>query len=113
MVLGELNEEFRMNRLLLILCTTAALHGADMAGAARADPVRDDPNRPDLNGQRNNMDRRVDPLQRDDLGKQDPDQPDPNAHVPYFSAQLRRCETMSGQDRTNCVEAVKRKLGQM
>ena len=102
-----------MNRFLSILCAGAALQCVVWAGAGMADPVRDDQNRPELNGQRDNLDRRVDPLQRDDLSKQDPDQPDPNAHVPYFSAQLRRCEPMSGEERANCIQAVKRKLGQM
>ena len=99
-----------MNRFVLMtLCCAAAA----LSGTAAADPLRDDQNRPELNGQRENQTRQDDPVQRDDQSRQDPDQRDGYPQVPYYSAELRKCDSLSGAEKTRCVDAVKRKFGQM
>ena len=113
------------------LAVALALTGAAMA----QDQSRDDQARKDQHQQRNDPGRQDTPQQRNDPSRQDeasqsrpagtsPGQqarPDPNARPDEgttgtsaeYSAELKKCKRFSANEKTQCLEAVMRKFGQM
>lgn len=115
-----------MSRLHIV-----ALAGAmALAGAAQADQPRDNPTREDQTQQRDNHGRIDDPRERNDqtrqeqarqnqpggdLGGNQPAQSEPESTgtLAEYAAELKKCDQMSGNQKTQCVESVKKKFGQM
>ena len=93
-----------MSRFIFVLLVCA---GAAVSSGAAADPLRDDLNRPELNGQRDDHNRQDVPLERNDQTREDPNQPGA-----YF-AELRKCDALSGSQKMQCAEAVKKRFGLM
>ena len=112
------------------LAVALALTGAAMA----QDQSRDDQTRKDQPQQRNDPSRLDNPQQRNDRSRQDePSQnqpagtsaeqarPDPNARPDKgitgtsaeYSAELKKCGRFSANEKTQCLEAVMKKFGQM
>jgi hypothetical protein len=107
-----------------------------VAGAVMAqEPARDDQTRKDQPQQRNNPTRQDNPQQRNDPTRQDEasqnqpagtsasqrGRPDPQARPDYaptgtsaeYSAELKKCERFSASEKTQCIEAVMKRFGQM
>ena len=107
-----------------------------LTGAAMAqDQSRDDQTRKDQPRQRNDPSRQDNPQQRNDSSRQDEAsqnrpagtsasqqaRPDPNARPDEgttgtsaeYSAELKKCERFSANEKTRCLEAVMKKFGQM
>ena len=107
-----------------------------LTGAAMAqDQSRDDQTRKDQPQQRNDPSRRDNPEQRNDASRQDEAsqslpagtsagqqaRPDPTARPDKgttgtsaeYSAELKKCERFSANEKTQCLEAVLKKFGQM
>ena len=113
------------------LAVALALTGAAMA----QDQSRDDQTRKDQPQQRNDSSRQDDPRQRNDPSRQDEAsqnqpvgtsagqlaRPDPNARPDKattgtsaeYSAELKKCERFTANEKTQCLEAVMKKFGQM
>ena len=112
------------------LAVALALTGAAMA----QDQSRDDQTRKDQPQQRNDPSRLDNPQQRNDRSRQDePSQnqpagtsaeqarPDPNARPDTgttgtsaeYSAELKKCGRFTANEKTQCLEAVMKKYGQM
>ena len=102
-----------------------------LIGAARAEDPRDDQVRRDQPEQRDDLSRRDNPQERNDparqeqypqgqpadtgggqLARPDPKTPDPGAAAEY-SAQLKQCDRFDANQKTQCLEAVMKKFGQM
>ena len=107
-----------------------------LAGDAFAqDAARDNQSRTDQPQQRNNPTRQDNPQQRNDPTRQDEAsqnlpagtsasqqaRPDPQDRPDYtptgtsveYSAELKKCERFSAYEKTQCIEAVMKKFGQM
>ena len=107
-----------------------------LAGPAIAqDAARDNQTRTDQPQQRNNPTRQDNPQQRNDPTRQDeasqnlpagtsasqqarPDPQDRHDYTPTgtsleYSAELKKCERFSANEKTQCIEAVMKKFGQM
>ena len=113
------------------LVVALALTGAAMA----QDQSRDDQTRKDQPQQRNDPSRQDNPQQRNDPSRQDEAsqnrpagtsagqqaRPDPNASPDEgttgtsaeYSAELKKCKRFSANEKTQCLEAVMKKFGQM
>ena len=113
------------------LAVVLALTGVAMA----QDQSRDDQTRKDQPQQRNDSSRldnpqqRNDPLRQDEASQNQPAgtsagqqaRPDPKARPDKgatgtsveYSAELKKCERFSANEKTQCIEAVMKKFGQM
>ena len=112
------------------LSVALALTGVAMA----QDQSRDDQTRKDQPQQRNDPSRQDNPQQRNDASRQDQPsrnqlagtsavqaRPDPNASFETgttgtsaeYSAELKKCGRFSANEKTQCLEAVMKKFGQM
>jgi hypothetical protein len=95
-----------------------------MAGVAAADSPRDNDARNEQITPRDNASRRDNPEDRNDASREDdpavnssnvldPARPDPPAVDAEYSAEVRKCGLLRRVDRPACVEAAKKKFGQM
>ena len=113
------------------VCVALALTGAAMA----QDQSRDNQTRKDQPEQRNDPSRQDDPQQRNDPSRKyeasqnqpagtsagQQARPDPHARPDQgtmgtsaeYSAELKKCGRFSANEKTQCLEAVMRKFGQM
>ncbi|MEO8005914.1 MAG: hypothetical protein ABI771_13455 [Betaproteobacteria bacterium] len=107
-----------------IVLLTGALSLIAVAGAAAADSPRDNDTRNEQTVPRDDHSRRDNPEERNDasresdpaLGNQDvlnPARPDPPGGDAEYSAEIRKCAALRKVDRPACVEAAKKKFGQM
>ena len=102
-----------------------------LIGSARAEDPRDDQVRRDQPEQRDDLSRRDNPQERNDparqeqypqgqpaytgggqLARPDPKTPDPGVSAEY-SAELKQCDRFDANQKTQCLEAVMKKFGQM
>lgn len=95
-----------------------------MAGAAAADSPRDNDTRNEQTVPRDDHSRHDNPEERNDASREndpalgtnavlDPARPDPPAVDAEYSAEMRKCALLRRIDRPACVEAAKKKFGQM
>jgi hypothetical protein len=120
--------EDTMRKLYIAMAGAVALA---LIGAARAADPRNDEVRQDQPQQRDDQSRRDNPQERNDPARQeqyiqgqpadmggsqqarpDPKTPDPGAAAEY-SAQLKQCDRFDANQKTQCLEAVMKKFGQM
>lgn len=107
-----------------IVLLAGALSLIAVAGAAAADSPRDNDTRKEQIVPRDDASRRDHPEDRNDASREsdpavntsdafDPGRPDPPAVNAEYSAEVRKCELLRRIDRPACVEAAKKKFGQM
>lgn len=95
-----------------------------MAGVAAADSPRDNDTRKEQITPRDDATRRDNPEERNDASREvdpavntsdalDPARPDPPAVNAEYSAEVRKCGLLRRVDRPACVDAAKKKFGQM
>jgi hypothetical protein len=123
-----------MRKLYIAMAGAVALA---LIGAARAEDPRNDEVRPDQPQQRDDQNRRDNPQERNDparqeqyiegqpadmggsqqSGSQQQARPDPKTAYPRasveYSAELKQCDRFDGNLKTQCLEAVMKKFGQM
>ncbi|HVY04751.1 MAG TPA: hypothetical protein VHB46_02125 [Burkholderiales bacterium] len=118
----------RIYRVAIAFALPLLFAGVAQAQQASDNNGRDNPSRQDQSPQREDASRRDDPQQRNDAARQEnppPQQPggvtplparaDPNENAPdaAYMAEVRKCNRMSGELRTQCVTNAKQKYGQM
>jgi len=95
-----------------------------VAGVAAADSARDNDSRKEQIIPRDDASRRDNPEGRNDASREDdpavntsdvldPARPDPPAVDAEYSAEVRKCGLLRRVERPACVEAAKKKFGQM
>jgi hypothetical protein len=95
-----------------------------VAGAAAADSPRDNDSRNEQIVPRDDHSRRDNPEGRNDASREsdpalgtndvlDPARPDPAGVDAEYSAEVRKCALLRRVDRPACVEAAKKRFGQM
>ena len=107
-----------------IVLLAGALSLIAVAGAAAADSPRDNDSRNEQIVPRDNHSRGDNPEERNDATREnDPAvgtkevferaRPDPTGADAEYSAEVRKCATLRRVDRPACVEAAKKRFGQM
>jgi hypothetical protein len=121
--------EDTMRKLYIAMAGAVALA---LIGSARAEDPRNDEVRQDQPQQRDDQNRRDNPQERNnparqeqyapgqpaDMGGSQQARPDPKTDHPprasaEYSAELKQCDRFDGNQRTQCLEAVMKKFGQM
>lgn len=107
-----------------IVLLAGALSLIAIAGAAAADSPRDNDTRNEQIVPRDDHSRRDNPEARNDASREtdpavstndalDPARPDPPGVDAEYSAEVRKCASLRRVDRPACVEAAKKKFGQI